>query len=63
VLGLSLVPRAEIALVIMQRGLERGDWAIPPGVFAQVVLISALTVLIVPIVLRPLLSRIPLSAS
>lgn len=57
VLGLSLVPRAEIALVIMQRGLELGEWAVPPDVFAQVVLVSALTVLVVPIVLRPLLSR------
>lgn len=57
VLGLSLVPRAEIALVIMQRGLELGAWAVPPTVFAQVVLISAVTVLIMPLVLRPLLGR------
>jgi len=57
VLGLSLVPRAEIALVIMQRGLELGDWAVSPDVFAQVVLVSAATVLFVPIVLRPLLRR------
>ena len=56
VLGLSLVPRAEIALIIMQRGLERGGWAVPPGVFAQVVLISAVTVLAIPLVLRPLLT-------
>jgi Kef-type K+ transport system membrane component KefB len=63
VLGLSLVPRAEIALVIMQRGLELGDWAVSPALFAQVVLVSAATVLLVPIALRPLLSRIPRSAS
>lgn len=56
VLGLSLVPRAEIALVIMQRGLELGAWAVPPAVFAQVVLISAVTVLVMPLVLRPLLT-------
>ncbi len=56
VLGLSLVPRAEIALVIMQRGLELGAWAVPPTVFAQVVLISAVTVLIMPLVLRPMLA-------
>ena len=56
VLGLSLVPRAEIALVIMQRGLELGRWAVPPSIFAQVVLISAVTVLVTPLVLRPLLT-------
>lgn len=56
VLGLSLVPRAEIALIIMQRGLELGPWAVPPTIFAQVVLVSAVTVLIMPLVLRPLLT-------
>jgi len=56
VLGLSLVPRAEIALVIMQRGLELGDWAVPASIFAQVVLVSAVTVVAVPLALRPLLT-------
>jgi Kef-type K+ transport system membrane component KefB len=56
VLGLSLVPRAEIALVIVQRGLELGPWALPSTIFAQVVLVSAATVLITPLVLRPLLA-------
>lgn len=55
VLGLSLIPRAEIALVIVTRGLELGSWAVSPSVFAQVVLISAVTVLGTPFVLRPLL--------
>jgi len=63
VLGLSLVPRAEIALIIVQRGLELGDWAVSPTVFAQVVLVSAATVLLVPLVLRPLLSRTSFAAS
>ena len=57
-LGLSLVPRAEIALVIVQRGLELGAWAVPQVVFANVVLISALTVLGTPFVLRPLLASL-----
>ncbi|PQJ36458.1 hypothetical protein BSZ35_12025 [Salinibacter sp. 10B] len=56
VLGLSLVPRAEIALVVMQRGLELGNWAVPPSLFAQVVMISAITVVAIPLVLRPLLT-------
>lgn len=57
VLGLSLIPRAEIALVIMQRGLELGAWAVPSTIFAQVVLVSAMTLLLVPLALSPLLSR------
>jgi len=57
-LGLSLIPRAEIALVIVQRGLELGAWAVPQVVFANVVLISALTVLGTPFVLRPLLASL-----
>ena len=57
VLGMSLVPRAEIALVIMQRGLDLGDWAVPPSIFAQMVVVSALTVLGTPFLLRPLLAR------
>lgn len=63
VLGLSLVPRAEIALIIMQRGLGLGEWAVPVSLFAQVVLVSAVTVLTVPLVLRPLLARLSLSSS
>lgn len=57
VLGLSLVPRAEIALVIMKRGLELGAWAVPSTIFAQVVLVSATTLLLAPLVLSPLLKR------
>ena len=63
VLGLSLVPRAEIALVIMKRGLELGAGAVPPGVFAQVVLVSAGTVLATPLLLRPLLGTASSSSS
>ena len=55
-LSLSLVPRAEIAPVTLQRGLELGPWAVPPVLFAQGVLISAITVLGTPLALRPLLA-------
>lgn len=56
VLGVSLIPRAEIALVVMERGLSLGPWAVPPSIFAQVVLVSAVTVLVVPLILRPILT-------
>jgi Kef-type K+ transport system membrane component KefB len=57
ILGLSLVPRAEIALVIVQRGLELGPWAVPPSIFGTIVLISGITVVGTPLLLRPLLRQ------
>lgn len=55
VLDLSLIPLAEIALVVMERGPSLGPRAVPPSIFAQVMLVSAVTVLVVPLILRPLL--------
>ena len=57
--GASMVPRAEIAMIVMQRGSELGDWAVPPRLFAAMVLVSAVTCLVVPLVLRSLLARWP----
>ena len=54
-LGISMVPRAEIAMVIMQRGSELGTWAVPASVFSAMVLVSAGTCLLTPMVLPPLL--------
>jgi Kef-type K+ transport system membrane component KefB len=56
-LGLSMVPRAEIALIIMQRGNDLGSWAVPGSLFSATVLVSAATCLATPLILRPLLSR------
>jgi Kef-type K+ transport system membrane component KefB len=56
-LGLSLVPRAEIMLIIMQRGLDLGDWAVPPELFAQMVLVSAATTVLAPPLVRHFLKQ------
>lgn len=56
-IGVSMVPRAEIAMVIMQRGYSLG--AVPPEVFAAMVVVSAATCLISPAALRSLLHRWP----
>jgi Kef-type K+ transport system membrane component KefB len=56
-LGLSMIPRAEIALVIMQRGRELGNWAVPPEAFAAMVVVSAGTCALAPLALFPLLRR------
>ncbi|MCF6158247.1 MAG: cation:proton antiporter [wastewater metagenome] len=58
-LGVSMIPRAEIAMVIMQQGRKLGDWAVPPYVFSAMVLVSAATCIISPLFLRSLLIRWP----
>jgi Kef-type K+ transport system membrane component KefB len=55
VLGLSMVPRAEIATIIMQRGQTLGNWAVSPQLFAAMVFVVAVTSLATPLLVRPLL--------
>ena len=57
--GISMIPRAEIALIIMQRGLHLGKWAVPSYVFSAMVLVSTVTVVGAPLVIRPLLRLWP----
>ena len=54
-LGVSMAPRAEIAMVIMQRGLTLGAWAAPAQLFAAMALVSAVTCLCTPFVVQRLL--------
>jgi hypothetical protein len=61
-LSVSMVPRAEIAMVIMQRGLNQGDWAVPANVFSGMVVVAAVTAIGTPIVLRRVLRHWPQQA-
>lgn len=54
-LGLSMVPRAEIAMVIMDQARRQG--AVTDVIYAAMVVVSAGTCLLAPVVLRPLLSQ------
>jgi Kef-type K+ transport system membrane component KefB len=56
-LGISMVPRAEITMVVMQRGLDLGEWAVPPHVFSTMVVVVLVNAIASPIVLGPLLRR------
>lgn len=58
-IGVSMVPRAEIAMVIMDKGLKAGSWAIPPGVFGAMVIVTAGTCILSPLVVSVLLKRWP----
>jgi len=60
-LGLSLIPGAEIAMVIMNRGFSLGEWAVPQRVFSAMVFVFAATCLIAPPVLSFLLNKTDLS--
>lgn len=59
VLGVSLIPRAEIAMVIVAEGRKLGDWAMPPALYAGVVLASTMTCVLAPIATNALLRRWP----
>ena len=56
-LSISMIPRAEIVMVIMQQGQQLGDWAVSPEVFAAMTMVSAATCILSPLLLRPLLRR------
>ena len=56
-IGVSMVPRAEIAMVIGQQARELGDWAMPPEVYSGIAFISLVTCLVSPFAVRALLKR------
>ena len=58
-IGLSMIPRAEIAMVVMQQARLLGDWAVPPELFGGMLVVSLLTSLIIPLALQVLLRRFP----
>jgi len=58
-IGLSMIPRAEITMVVMQQARYLGDWAVPPELFGGMIVVSLLTCLVIPLVLQVLLRRFP----
>ena len=58
-LSVSMVPRAEIAMVVMQHGFDHSSSVVPAAVFSGMILVTAATSFGAPIMLRPLLQRWP----
>ncbi len=58
-IGVSMVPRAEIAMIVVQQGHALGDWAVPPNVYAAVAFVSIATCIASPLALRWMLRRWP----
>ncbi|SCZ56176.1 Sodium/hydrogen exchanger family protein [Thiohalomonas denitrificans] len=56
-IGISMVPRAEIAMVIMHHGKAIGPEVVPDSLYAGMVLVTAATSLLAPLALRPLIGR------
>jgi Kef-type K+ transport system membrane component KefB len=56
-LGLSMVPRAEIALVVFDQGRQRAPEFVGPELYSAGVLVALATCVFVPLLLGPLLRR------
>jgi Kef-type K+ transport system membrane component KefB len=57
--GVSMVPRAEIAMVIIERGRSLGDWAVSSQAYAAMVLVVIGTCIFASLFLRPMLLKWP----
>jgi len=58
-IGVSMIPRAEIAMVVIQEGRELGEWAVSSSLFSVMVAISLVSCVITPLLVRGLLRRLP----
>jgi Kef-type K+ transport system membrane component KefB len=56
-LGVSLVPRAEITMIITQRALEAGPWALSQDAYSAMVLVVLATCVLAPPTLHHLIRR------
>lgn len=58
-IGISMAPRAEIAMVVMSEGRTLGDWAVPPDLFSAMVLVVVATSIIAPLLIARMLAANP----
>ncbi|EGJ50180.1 cation:proton antiporter [Desulfocurvibacter africanus] len=56
--GVSMAPRAEVTMIIMQMGQGLGDWAVPDAIFAAVVLSSVLTCIVGAVLVKVMLDKL-----
>ncbi|MDH3659922.1 MAG: cation:proton antiporter [Alphaproteobacteria bacterium] len=57
--GLSMIPRAEIFLIVILHGVALGDWAVPEPLYIAAVLVSISTCILAPIAVRRLMADRP----
>jgi len=56
-IGISMIPRAEIALIVMQKGRELGPRILPHNVFTAMIFVCLITCTGIPFILRQFLVR------
>lgn len=56
-LGVSMVPRAEVAMIVMQKGLNMGSWAVPQNLYSGMVLVTAVTCIFSPILVKWMIGK------
>ena len=57
--GVSMIPRAEIAMIVVHQARQLGDWAMPERIYAAMVFVSMTTCIAAPWRLYRLLQRWP----
>jgi Kef-type K+ transport system membrane component KefB len=57
-IGVSMIPRAEIAMIVMQHGVLLGAWAVSETIFSAMVVVSLLSCMLAPIGMRAALRRV-----
>jgi len=62
-LGVSMVPRAEIAMVIVAEGRRLGDWAMPEDLYGAMILMAAATCICGPLLAAGALRRAGLTGA
>ena len=60
-IGVSMVPRAEIAMIIAQQGHDLGEWALPEKAYTSLALISIVTCIASPLAIRWIIRKYPQS--
>ncbi|MGD8570560.1 MAG: cation:proton antiporter [Gammaproteobacteria bacterium] len=58
-IGVSMVPRAEIAMIVVHQAQQLGDWAMPERIYTAMVFVTMVTCIGAPFVLYRLLHRWP----
>ncbi len=57
IMGISMVPRAEIAMVVMKEGLSLGEWAVSQDIFGAMSLVTIGTVIVTTFALNWMVKR------
>jgi Kef-type K+ transport system membrane component KefB len=60
-IGVSMIPRAEIAMIVVHQSLQWGDWGMPQRIYSAMVFVSITSCVAAPWILYLLLRRWPQS--